>query len=281
MINILKRYYDIEIKEYDKYKDGIVFFINDSYYYFMKYEFDIEYLTISYDFYVYLKSKKIKIHDFVFNKNKELISESYILFKLNCFLEDIDINDILLFSKNIITKEFMTYNMIDFWYRKIDYLEKQVTELSDNKLINYSFDYFIGISEELLLYFKNNYFNDENNICLVHRSLDSLSSIDFYNPLNIMVDSKYKDIISYIRLTDDWNLFLNLLDRINSNDKIYIFVRMCFPFKYFNLVSDIILNNKSNNELAIVLNRITEYEEYLKMVEKMCGIYLFSWIKKE
>lgn len=281
MIDILKEYYGIEIKEYKEYNDGILFFVNDTNYYLTKTFFDKIYVDKCYEFYLILKTRKIKIHDFVFNKNHELLSEEYVLLKLNDFIEQVTFNDVYLFS-NIIVNEYKDYiDMLSFWYKKIDYLEKQVTELSKNRLVNYSFDYFVGISEQLLLYYKNNYIKQSDNIYLAHRALNSLDSIDFYNPLNIMGGDKYKDIISYIRLKSDWDLFLELLDKVNSNDKIYIFVRMCFPFRYFDLVSDIVLEGKSDEELAILLSKIKEYEDYLIEVEKVSGIHLFSWIKKE
>lgn len=281
MIEILKQYYDISIDEYKEYNNGILFFVNDTNYYLTKTFFDKEYIDICYEFYMYLKSRKIKVHDFVFNKNNDLLSDEYVLLKINCFMEEITFNDVYLFS-NIIVNEYNNYiSMLDFWYKKIDYLEKQVTELSNNRLVNYSFDYFVGISEELLLFYNNNYKKQDENIYLVHRALDSLDCVDFYNPLNIMGGDKFKDLISYIRLKSDWDLLFDLLDKVNYNDKIYIFVRMCFPFKYYDLVSDIVLEGKSDEGLAILLSRINEYEEYLREVEKICGIYLFTWLKKE
>ncbi len=281
MIDILKEYYGIEIKEYKEYNDGILFFVNDTNYYLIKTFFDKTYVDKCYEFYLVLKARKIKIHDFVFNKNHVLLSDEYVLLKLNDFIEQVTFNDVYLFS-NIVVNEYKDYiDMLSFWYKKIDYLEKQVTELSKNRLVNYSFDYFVGISEQLLLYYKNNYIKQSDNIYLAHRALNSLDSIDFYNPLNIIGGDKYKDVISYIRLKSDWDLFLELLDKVNSNDKIYIFVRMCFPFRYFDLVSDIVLEGKSDEELAILLSKINEYEDYLREVEKVSGIHLFSWIKKE
>lgn len=281
MNDILKEYYGIEIEEYKEYNSGILFFVNDSNYYLTKIYFDKTLVDKCYEFYLFLKARKIKIHDFVFNKENELLSDGYILFKLNDFIEQVTFNDIYLFS-NIVVNEYKDYiGMIDFWYKKIDYLEKQVTELSKNKLVNYSFDYFVGISELLLMFYKNNHFDQTDNIYLVHRTLNSLDSIEFYNPLNIIGGDKYKDIISYIRLQSDWDLFLELLDKVNDNDKIYVFVRMCFPFRYFALVSDIVLDGQSDEELAILLSKINEYEKYLGEVEKAMGIHLFSWIKKE
>jgi hypothetical protein len=169
--------------------------------------------------------------------------------------------------------------MDEFWYKKIDYIEKQVYELSDIKLINYSIDYFVGISELLILFLKNNY--KVRRVCYVHRNYNILNPLDFYNPLNIMVGDYYKDIISYIYLKKDWNFFESLIKNVSINDLYYIFVRMCFPFIYFDLLSDVILNKKEESKMISFINNISEYQTYLMYVEEVCGIKLFEWIKKE
>lgn len=280
MIEILKKYYDLEIKEYKQYKNGIVFFINGYNYYFVKSFLDIDLVNESYENCKWLKKNNIKVHDFIFNKNNELLSEKFVLFRINVFIEDITFEELNIFSRVKVNNYSNYVSMNDFWFKKIDYIEKQIIELSSNKLVNYSYDYFIGLGEMLLLYLKDNYIIN-NDFCFVHRTLDDLSSLEFYNPLNIMVGDKYKDFVAYIRLMDEWDLFLNLVDSVNYNDKVYIFVRMCFPFKYFELISKIVLDNENDSELALLLGEIDKYEEYLNKVEKMCGITLFLWLKKE
>lgn len=280
MKEILKKYYDIEINEYNAYADGIIFFVDDKKFYFCKTIFDKNYVISNYKLSLLIKTKNIMVHDYVFNKFNEIYSEGYVLFKLNSFEDDVTFVDVIKTSA-VIMNEYDNYiSMLDFWHQKIDYLEQQISELSNNKLINNSFDYFVGIGEVLLLYLKNNY-HIGDNIYLVHNCLDDLNTINYFNPLNFIGGDRYKDIISFIKLNDDWKLLYTILDRCSYNDKVYIFVRICFPFKYFELISDILINNKSDNELAILLTKINEYEECLRNMEKVCGIKLFSWIKKE
>ena len=283
MIDNLKKYYGIDIDDYKEYEDGITFLVAGINYYFYKTIFDEVYVNEIYNKLKEIDSRKINLHSFVLNKDGKVFSEGYILFKLNVLIDDIDLNDIYLFNsyKNVFVDNKAYLSMSEFWYSKIDYLEYQVGELSGSKLINNSFDYFVGLSEMLLLFYKNNYIEDNNDMCLVHRELNSLSTIEFYNPLNIMRGNKYKDIVSYIRLTSNWDYFENLINRVNANDRIYIFTRMCFPFKYFSAVNKIVLNEEDVNDLIEVLNRIDEYEKYLGTVGDMMNIKLFYWIKKD
>lgn len=283
MIEILKKYYVIEIKDYTKYNEGIIFCVDGIYYWFLESKNDEQFINELFLICEDIKKCKIPIHDFVFNKDGKLLSDKYVLFKINTLICEIDYKDVKSFINCKIDKYKEHYiSMNSFWEEKIDYLELQLSELSANKLINNSFDYYVGISEILTSFYRKNVFIDDKDIVLVHRCLNSLNTLDFYNPLNICFDYSYKDIASYIRLINDWNLLDEVLSNINDySDKCYFFIRMCFPFQYFNEISDILLNNKDNSNLVDILNNNGLYEEYLYKIEKMFGIYLFSWIKKE
>lgn len=278
MLDILKTYYNFEIVDYYEYNEGIVFYYNDLKYYFAKIGLKID-LKECYELSLYLKSDNIKVHDFIFNKYGELLSNDYVLFKVNELSDEIDINDIYLLNKLDVGDKYNYVSMEEFWCNKIDYIEMQVYELSNIKNINYSIDYFVGISELLLSFLKENYVC--NRISFVHRSNDILNPLDFYNPLNIIVGDSYKDVVSYIRLKDDWDLLYSLVDKCTLFDEIYVFVRMCFPFYYFDLVSNIIIDGKDEEKLLVYLNDIRGYEEYLYNIERIFGIKLFYWIKKE
>lgn len=278
MIEYLKKYYDIDVDEYEQFTNGIVFLVSGIHYYFIKSFLDEKVVKDVYRKINNLKYNKLRLHEFVLNKEGKVYSNGYVLFKVNVLIYDIDLNDILVFnSYKDYDDEYL--DMDELWYSKIDYLEYQIGELSCSKLINNSFDYFIGLSEMLLQFYKNNYI-DDSSICLVHRELKSTSSLEFYNPLNIVSGNRYKDVISFIRLTNDWDLLEKLVDSVTFNDKVYIFVRMCFPFEYFHITSRMVLKEAEENELITYLNMINEYEKYLLNVEKIMNIKLFYWLKK-
>lgn len=280
MNDLLKKYYNIEIDNFKYYNEGILFFVNGYNYYFVKCYYDEKYLN-------YLKRivdnyESVKLHRFIANKDGSLLSDGYVLLEMRTLIDDITLNDIKLFS-SVGCNESLNYyvSMDKFWEEKIDYLELQLSELSANKLINNSFDYYLGISEILISYLKK--INIENNIrlSLSHRSMRSLSTIDYYNPLNICFDHYLKDIAGYIRLFNNMDLIYNLVEKIKDvTDYQYLFVRLVFPFNYFYELSSVLIDGNDEIALADIINHIKEYENYLLWCEELFGIYLFSWIKK-
>lgn len=280
MNDILEKFYNIKNVFLKEYNNGVVFTIGGINYYLVKTFYNEKELEKNYELCLFLKSKNIKIHDFVFNNENLLLSNGYVLFKVNVLIDEVDYKEVFLFNimANEYKKEYIRFDK--FWEDKIDYLELQLSELSGNKLINNSFDYFVGIAELLILFCKNNYIYDEN-VYLVHKSFYTLDSLEFYNPLNITIGCKYKDIVSYIKIIGDLELLGNLLDNVNNNDKIYIFSRMCFPFKYFEIINDILLSDKEEILLVEIVEHVDKYELFLDRMGGLFGIKIFSWIKKE
>lgn len=278
MKDILKEYYGLVLEYSRNYNDGLIFFVNGDYYYLCKCNLDSIEVTKSYELYLILKGRNIVLHDFIYNNKGELLSNGYVLLKLNYIIDDIDINDLKRLDVEIdydLNDDF--YNL---WINKIDYIETQLVDMSQNNLINYSFDYFVGIAEMILRYYKDNTYDNSERF-IVHRVFYNLSTVDFYNPLNIVLGNRYKDIASYIRLTDNWDLLYNLLNNISYKDKASLFVRLSFPFYYFNLVNNSLVDGIDEEKVLYVIKDIDKYEEYLWKLEKIFGIKLFYFIKKD
>ena len=278
MKELLKKHYGLEIEYSRNYQDGLIFFVNGDYYYLCKCLLNEEELLKCYDLYLLLKSKQVILHDFVFNNDNNLLSDEYVLLKLNYLIDDIDIYDI---EKLNIEVDFdYVEDFYSLWIDRIDYYEKELFVDEDNNFINYSFDYFIGLSEMLLDYYKNSILVIKKNY-VVHRSFITLNTIDFYNPLNIIVGDKLKDYASYIRLTNNWDLLYSLLNNVTYEDRVYLLVRLSFPFKYFYCINNYISNNSCVEELLTIVEDISKYEDYLERLELLTGIKLFYWIKKD
>lgn len=280
MKDILKRYYYLEVDELTEYNEGVIFYLNGDYYYFVKSIFDEKYLN---NLYIFCKSNNVKCHELVFNKDNHLISEEFVLMKIVTFIENITINDVNYFATidcNTYKDKYLRLDKV--WEMKIDYLEVQLNEFSDNKLINNSFDYFVGIVENLILFFKKNVRDENFRLCLSHSGLNDLSSVDFYNPLKFSIDYWMKDLASYIRLSKDYEFLGRVLDKINNfSDKVYLFVRLIFPIEYFDEVTKVLVDKKDDKKLVDYVNDVNEYENYIEMIQEILGIHLFSWIKKE
>lgn len=282
IVKKLKDNYEIEISDYKEYKDGILFFVTGNYYLFVKCQYEEEYVQEIFRICRELRNRGVKLHDFVLSKDGKLIADAYILFKVNVLSLEIDFKDVLYFSGLNCNQYKKDYVYMDkFWEDKIDYLEMQLSELSQNKLLNNSFDYYVGIAEILVDYLRRNYEKGREQICLSHRCLTCLDSLEYYNPLNISFDLKYKDIAAYLRRSGDTNLILEEIEKtVGTMDYIYFFVRMTFPFDYFHELQEVLIDGKSNENLIRIVNRVGEYEKYLGEMQKLFGIYVFSWIKQ-
>lgn len=282
MREILKKNYGINILEYKEYHDGMIFFINGNYYYFTRCYDSEEYLIELYQFCNKMKLRNIRLHDFVFNVNGKLLSDGYVLFKINVLIGDITLDDIRIFNSIDCNEYRDKYIFMDkFWEAKIDYLEMQLIELSSNKVINNSFDYYVGIAENLILFLKKNYVKDDVRLCLSHRGLSTLCSIEFYNPLNIGPDIDLKDVAAYIRITNDQDCLYDIVEKVKGSKYKYFFVRMVFPFDYFYEVSNVLIDGVSDKKLINIINKVDNYEKFIYKMQQIFGIYIFSWIKKE
>jgi len=276
MKDILLRNYSLEIDNYEKVVDGILFYVDNSYFYFYNCFFNEEYIYYCLDEWSKY-SDKIPVHKVVYTK---VFKDGYILFKVDCFRENISLEDVQIFSQVKLLKEYESISMISFWEDKIDYIEKQVQEFSSLAIINNSLDYFLGISEMLLAYLRDNV--NYTNYSLSHRELSSNSSLEFYNPLLFCVDSPLKDWAFVWRWEKDYEKLENFIAvaKFKQDDLAYLFVRLTFPFTYFHLITSILLDGDSEERLVNYLNLVDEYEKYLEKIEQIFGIHIFLWLKK-
>ena len=144
----------------------------------------------------------IRLHTLIKNNENKYISDGYILEKVNVTFDEISLYDIGVFNSIVLDDMSKYVDMNSFWYNKIDYIENQIHDLSSNVLINNSVDYYIGISELILSNLKNHMGNSK--ITLSHKFLNNLSTLEYYNPLNISYDVWLKDICYYVKYKNDY-----------------------------------------------------------------------------
>ncbi len=271
MIDKLKEYYGIKVDYYQKKEEGILFFIVDQCYYFCSTLYDDE--TVKESLQIIQSYSSIPFHSIIINKNGKYIEDGFILFKLNTFVDDITINDIYLYDVRCDQKGFQ---MNLFWEEKLDYFDNHISELFQNEEIRDSYDYFLGIGEMLLsiIRFEEYYYD----VRLSHKKIRSLSTLSFYNPLNVSFDSVVKDLAGYIRLTKDYDLLSKIYESVPGYLRNYFYVRLCFPYLYFDgLLS--YLNDENSNIVTNFLLNINEYQEYINNIQRIFGIYIIP-IKK-
>ena len=184
------------------------------------------------------------------------------------------------------------------WKKKIDYLEYHLEQnYKKYPILSDSFNYFVGMAENAssyLYYVVNNY-----NPLLVDIGVISHDRLDYndtiyslYDPMNIIIDHKARDIAEYIKLSffrDNYSIFdeLDIYFRYNYYS-IYgiglIIARVMYPSFYFMVYEEVINNKANERDVVLITSRLSDYEDYLGDVfqyfHKYYNIKDINWIKK-
>ncbi|NLM96471.1 MAG: hypothetical protein GX175_02475, partial [Halanaerobiaceae bacterium] len=71
---------------------------------------------------------------------------------------------------------------------------------------------------------------------------------------------------------------------INTYDCMLFFTRLLFPTFYFDIYEDIINNGEDEKELLRIINRVNDYEEFLRKIytylKTITTIPDIEWLKK-
>lgn len=202
-----------------------------------------------------MKLNKIDIYDFIVNKNFQYITlinnKGYVLLKLlvEKTEKEIDLNDLLLFA-NLTLNFTSELRWIDKWIQKTDALESNRSELlSKNETLEKTLDYYLGISENAIMYVKYHSTNIGKiyQLHLQHERLNTKTRkyIMFYNPFYIIFDIRVRDISELIKqyILEGKNykkLLKEIIEimKINSNEIGLIVSRIMFPTYYFDFIED-------------------------------------------
>lgn len=298
MKNILEYYYNIKIDKLHN-KDKIYSFtINNKEYRLKEYIYQNNIENDIYTLNNYLK-RIINVDIIVPNKYNNIITHinniPYILIQKqkekNLSITEIsNISNIKIPEIKVLERN----NWETLWSNKIDYYEMQVNENKKKyPLIRESFDYFVGLAENAISYLVNTKKETKPLIydmkVLSHNNLfDSI-----YDPLNIILDHKARDISEYIKLSffnKNKNIYKELdiyfMNNIYSEYGIRIlFSRLLYPSHYFNIYDNIILGNYEEKKLIDIISSIKEYEIYLYNIylylSKYYNIPNIDWLKKK
>ena len=156
--------------------------------------------------------------------------------------------------------------------------------------IKESINYYLGIWENGISYYNNNLYSD-NRVKLVSHKRITIDTdlLAFYNPLNIVIDYKERDIVDYLKsyiYNNNWtkeNLY-NLLSKMNNINIIRLITRALFPSSYFDLYEDIILEKETENKLFEVVKKNNIYERFLNYLFEYFikyNIPMIDWITKK
>lgn len=282
MNEIISYLYNINISNELKYDGQVLYKTNSSHYLYK--EIDNNYSAILFLYNIIKQIKNYHFFSYNFKQNifNDIIStyneKKFVLIDVgNDYDKIVDFDDMFSFyndSRNILICKVKYRNNWDLlWESKISYLSEH---FNTNKLINknYSliFNYYISIAEialEYLLKVKRRY-SDNNQICFAHRRiLYPNIKLNFYNPLNFIIDIEQRDISEYIK-----SLFYNHEDY--ENELVYylklhkmdhysaslLYARIIYP--------SIFLDDYETNALKI--EKYIDFDLYEKFIKKIYDI---------
>lgn len=292
MKNLINYYYNlIPIKIIQK-EDNYELIINNCKYLFMPFYGNINELMSIYN---YLINNKVYCHEIIYNKEKNIITinnnKPYVLLKIHYDNNEIiALKDIMAY--NINTNNRQKCNWKKLWCEKLDYYEYQIQEFGKKyPLIKESFSYYDGLCENAICLL-NLVEMDNIGMYINHKRIKfDMTKNNFYNPLELTIDNKVRDISDYFKINyfkktsiiNEVQFFLENF-KLSYEEILLFFIRLIYPSYYFDLYDKIIQGKEQEKKLKIYINNIDNYEKFLKQVYYTIGKYYklpeIEWIKK-
>ena len=298
MKNIIEYYYNLQLVELQEKQNNYTFKVKNNNYILKEYNNNLDNINDIYTLNKYINNY-YPIDKIILNKYNDPLTKVnntyYILIKANerkelklsiiSNLSNIKLPEIKSLERN--NWEVLWSNMIDYYESQIGQNEKKYP------LIRESFDYFIGLGENAISYLVNTKKEVQKEIndnkVLSHNNLYN----SLYDPLNIIIDHKSRDVAEYIKISffkNNKNIFKELDEYFFYNRySLYgirvLYARIIYPSFYFKLYDEIFREKKEEKELNKIINRINEYEIYLKDIylylNKYYNIPNIEWLKKQ
>jgi len=297
MRNLISYYYKLEPIDIHQYMSSYTFLINGENYIF-KEVYDIN-INQVYELSIYLYKIGFYTHQIVktvtnqyvvnFNKKNYVLIKYYGEYRENLNIQsikNIQISEIYLDKNNLIN----TSNWGLLWSNKIDYFEYQMNQFGlKYPLIRESFAYYIGLAEVGISLF-NTYYEENQNLYLSHKRIKSSNSTyELYDPFNLILDLKVRDIAEYFKslYIENNDVFENIKDYLEENltnyEKIMFFIRMLYPSFYFDIYEEIIDLKVGEENINDVIEKSRQYDLLLKKIYNYLSLSInmpyISWLR--
>lgn len=297
MKNILEFYYNLSLEEEILNRNGNYYFVINNNSFVFRPFYGNNSIDDIYKLNNYLSNFSY-IDKIILNKfNSPITKVKDILYVLILLKGNNNIN--LSIISNLASIDIPSFKSLErnnwevLWGNLIDYYEMQIGQ-NEKKypLIRESFDYFVGMGENAISYLVNtktevkpNYYDKK---VLSHNNLYN----SLFDPLNIILDHKARDLAEYIKLSffnNNQNIFKELDEYFYYNHYSFygmriLFARIIYPSFYFKLYDEILSKKKEEKELNSIIKRIDDYELYLSNIyfylRKYYDIPMIEWLKK-
>lgn len=300
MLDYINYFYNLYPPLLNKENDNYVFFVGNEKYYLTPYRRELSEIKDLVELNKRMISSNSLVHEIIINKFNEPISvisnENYVL--LRVYVNDIkkiDINDIIyMLNENVDLsglKSLLRTNWVSLWSSKVDYIEYQMGHLIKKyPLLNNTIDYYLGLCENAITYIKNlKMFSDYKiPIGISHkRIIKDATLFDLYNPLNLILDYKVRNIAEYLKdaffKDEDVNYILNIVFKNFWFDKLnlsLLVARLLYPSYYFDLFEEIIDKELDENIIFPLTKKSSKYEEFIDLIIKNCNLQNLQWLSR-
>ena len=300
MLDYINYFYNLYPPLLNKENDNYVFFVGNEKYYLTPYSRELSEIKDLVELNKRMISSNSLVHEIIINKFNEPISvisnENYVL--LRVYVNDIkkiDINDIIyMLNENVDLsglKSLLRTNWVSLWSSKVDYIEYQMGHLIKKyPFLNNTIDYYLGLCENAITYIKNlKMFSDYKiPIGISHkRIIKDATLFDLYNPLNLIIDYKVRNIAEYLKdaffKDEDVNYILNIVFKNFWFDKLnlsLLVARLLYPSYYFDLFEEIIDKELDENIVFSLTKKSSKYEEFIDLIIKNCNLQNLQWLSR-
>lgn len=304
MKNNIMYYYNLRIDNITQNNNNYYFTINNDNYCFTIYTRDIKESDAIYKLNKYMLSSNILVHEIIPNKYNYVVTIinniPYILYKIYINKnKKLTINELTYLSNYTyqVDKILTRNNWNILWSNKIDYFEYQINQMGKKyPILVDTFAYFTGLAENAISYVKyttlETQIETSDNPVISHRKINNTTQ-SLYNPLNIILDHKSRDIAEYIKLSflnKNTNIYQEL-DSYFSNNYYseyglrLLYARIIYPSFYFDMYEQIIQGLRKESDLLNIVTLLDDYELYLKemyyYLKKYHNIPEIDWITKK
>lgn len=304
MKNNIMYYYNLRIDNITQNNNNYYFTINNDNYCFTIYTRDIKESNEIYKLNKYMLSSNILVHEIIPNKDNYVVTIinniPYILYKIYINKnKKLTINELTYLSNYTyqVDKILTRNNWNVLWSTKIDYFEYQINQMGKKyPILVDTFAYFTGLAENAISYVKyttlETQMETSDNPVISHRKINN-NIEPLYNPLNIILDHKSRDIAEYIKLSflnKNTNIYQELDSYFSSNyyseyGLRLLYARIIYPSFYFDMYEQIIQGLRKESDLLNIVTLLDDYELYLKemyyYLKKYHNIPEIDWITKK
>ncbi len=286
MKNAINYFYNMIIDDIHQNDKMHYFDYMGSHYALVVYEGEVALLQDIYNLHIEVLKRGVYVHQIILNKDggvATLINGiPYIMMRLHYGDREISFDDLLPFFNCYYdgNSKLSRSNWESLWSNKIDYLEYEINQLGQkHPEIRDTFSYFVGLGEtSIQLVNMVNSYSKEGRIMAIksisHDRIKNNSTLfDLYNPLNLVVDYRVRDVAEYLkhRYYDGYNIENELNNflfhsNLTGNEYLLFLARMIYPTYYFDLYEDIISGAKSSEELKKITNRVNDYQKLIQYI---------------